>query len=679
MATLELIVFLVALLACASVLLKRARWLGGSAWASMILVVMAGVIGSVILLPDDEDSAAILSGQQKRQLIANASTPVKQLVPRQQRDGGYQTSDRCRSCHPKEHASWHQSYHRSMTQLVESDNVLGDFDDRTLKQGRFEYHLRREGDRLLVTMPDPDVLLVTEGGELVLGDTNLAGDIPMVERPVVMMTGSHSFQGYWVPSTQGLTLIQLPWIYNIQDKRWMPSQDAFIRPPDGPKRVAVWNENCIQCHALGGNPNEIRGSGLLMSSVAEMGISCEACHGVADQHIAFYQNPLNRYMQHLAGGEPAHILNPVEVSPKVSTQICGQCHSSFFPRPEVDYMHGGNSFRPGDDLEKTHHIIHYGDPEARAASREIADGGYWKDGTIRVGGREYNALVMSPCYKNATDPARQVTCLSCHQMHSQATAASQLDAWRDDQLADGMRGDAACLQCHEKYKQNTALEAHTFHPANSSGSRCYNCHMPFTSYALLKGIRGHRVTIPSVDASSQYQKPNACNQCHLDQTLAWTAEHLQKRYQIQSKSLGEEHHETAASILWLTRGDAALRAITAWTYGWDAARDVSGDKWMPPLLAHTLDDPYSAVRYIAHKSLQKSIPFRETTYDYVSFPAERQKVRDQVMKSWMNEHNRLDPGRAGRCLVLPGGQIDLPRLQLFLDERDDTEQTWLPE
>ena len=203
--------------------------------------------------------------------------------------------------------------------------------------------------------------------------------------------------------------------------------------------------------------------------------------------------------------------------------------------------------------------------------------------------------------------------------------------------------------------------------------------MPFTSYALLKGIRGHRVTIPSVDASSQYQKPNACNQCHLDQTLAWTAEHIQKRYQIQSEPLDEEHHETAASILWLTRGDAALRAITAWTYGWDTARDVSGDKWMPPLLAYTLDDPYSAVRYIAHKSLQKSIPFREITYDYVAFPAERQEVRDQVMQSWMNEHNRLDPGRAGRCLVLPGGQIDLPRLQLFLDERDDTEQTWLPE
>ncbi|MFP6649137.1 MAG: ammonia-forming cytochrome c nitrite reductase subunit c552, partial [Pirellulaceae bacterium] len=492
MATLEIIVFLVALLIPASILLKRARWLGGSAWSSLALVLLVGVIGSVFLQPDN-------GNRQKRQLIADASTPVKQLVPRQQRENGYQTSDRCRSCHPKEHASWHHSFHRSMTQLVGPDNVLGDFNDRRLTQDGFEYVLHWEGDRLLVDMPDPDVYLITEGGELELGGKVLVDEIKMVEDlPVVMMTGSHSFQGYWVPSSQGLKLIQLPWIYNILDKRWMPSQDAFIRPPDGRKRVAVWNENCIQCHALGGNPNEIGESGVLMSTVAELGISCEACHGPAEQHVAYYQNPLNRYLQHLAGGEPQHILNPADLTADVSTQVCGQCHSSFFPRPELDFMHKGNPFRPGDELEKTHHIIHYGDEESRAESRDIADGGYWKDGTIRVGGREYNGLVMSPCYKNATDPARQVSCLSCHQMHSEATNRADLDKWRDDQLRVGMEGDQACLQCHAQYQQTEALEQHTFHAASSSGSRCYNCHMPFTSYALLKGIRGHRVTVPNV-------------------------------------------------------------------------------------------------------------------------------------------------------------------------------------
>ena len=673
MATLEIIVFLVALLLPASILLKRARWLGGSAWGSLALVLLLGVIGSVFLQPDN-------GNRQKRQLIADASTPVKQLVPRQQRENGYQTSDRCRSCHPKEHASWHHSFHRSMTQLVGPDNVLGDFNDRRLTQAGFEYVLHREGDRLLVDMPDPDVYLITEGGELELGGKVLVDEIKMVEDlPVVMMTGSHSFQGYWVPSSQGLKLIQLPWIYNILDKRWMPSQDAFIRPPDGRKRVAVWNENCIQCHALGGNPNEIGESGMLMSTVAEFGISCEACHGPAEQHVAYYQNPLNRYLQHLSEGEPQHILNPADLAASVSTQVCGQCHSSFFPRPELDYMHKGNPFRPGDELEKTHHIIHYGDEESRAESREIADGGYWKDGTIRVGGREYNALVMSPCYKNATEPARQVSCLSCHQMHSEATRSADLDKWRDDQLGAGMRGDQACLQCHDQYQQPDELQKHTHHATDSSGSRCYNCHMPFTSYALLKGIRGHRVTVPSVDVSSTYQKPNACNQCHLDQTLAWTAEHLEKRYQIQSEPLSEEHHKTAASILWLTHGDAALRAITAWTYGWDVARQVSGDEWMAPPLAYTLDDPYSAVRYIAGATLEKIGSSSDNGYDYVAQPVERRAIRDQVLQSWNNQQRDLPEDRGGRCLLLPGGELDQARLLELLRKRDDSEQTWLPE
>ena len=188
-----------------------------------------------------------------------------------------------------------------------------------------------------------------------------------------------------------------------------------------------------------------------------------------------------------------------------------------------------------------------------------------------------------------------------------------------------------------------------------------------------------RVTVPSVDLSSTYQKPNACNQCHLDQTLAWTAEHLEKRYQIQSEPLSEEHHQTAASILWLTHGDAALRAITAWTYGWDAARQVSGDQWMAPPLAYTLDDPYSAVRYIANAALEKVGPSSDTGYDYVAQPAERRAVRDQVLQSWKNQQRELPKERAGRCLLLPGGEMDQARLLELLQKRDDSEQTWLPE
>ena len=52
---------------------------------------------------------------------------------------------------------------------------------------------------------------------------------------------------------------------------------------------------------------------------------------------------------------------------------------------------------------------------------------------------------------------------------------------------------------------------------------CYNCHMPYTSYGLLKALRSHQITGPSVTTSVQTGRPNACNACHLDKPLGWTA------------------------------------------------------------------------------------------------------------------------------------------------------------
>ncbi len=62
--------------------------------------------------------------------------------------------------------------------------------------------------------------------------------------------------------------------------------------------------------------------------------------------------------------------------------------------------------------------------------------------------------------------------------------------------------------------------------------RCYNqCHMPFTTYGLLKAIRSHQVSSPSVQAKfGKRAGPIACNQCHQDKTLAWTSDYLSRWY-----------------------------------------------------------------------------------------------------------------------------------------------------
>ena len=66
------------------------------------------------------------------------------------------------------------------------------------------------------------------------------------------------------------------------------------------------------------------------------------------------------------------------------------------------------------------------------------------------------------------------------------------------------------------------ISAHTHHRAESSGSRCYNCHMPRTTFGLLHAMRSHQVSVPTVKESLDHGRPNACNLCHLDKTLAWS-------------------------------------------------------------------------------------------------------------------------------------------------------------
>src|SRR5437867_1558510 len=41
--------------------------------------------------------------------------------------GGYITSESCKACHPGQYATWHSSYHRTMTQVVTPEAVLGEF------------------------------------------------------------------------------------------------------------------------------------------------------------------------------------------------------------------------------------------------------------------------------------------------------------------------------------------------------------------------------------------------------------------------------------------------------------------------------------------------------------------------------------------------------------------------
>ena len=563
-------------------------------------------------------------------------------------DDGYVSSQTCRSCHPREYTTWHDSYHRTMTQLATPETVLGDFDGTRIEWQGTTYRLGREDDVFFIEFD-------AAGPE---------GATRRVRRPILMTTGSHHVQLYWYPTGENRNLELFPWVYLLSEKRWMPRKSIFVLPPEmrqpyrgqpaaEPGEGAAegerwpdsqrWNHTCIHCHTTRGQPMFSE----LDTRAAEFGIACESCHGPAEEHIRSNQDPQRRYRLYLGGQRDDTIVDPSRLSHRRGSQVCGICHGFSYPRGEQELYRDlsvGRSFEPGDEITDTRIVVQpsqgleslRGLPEYQAGVREQS---FWADGMIRVKGREYNGLIDSPCYQT-----EEFSCFSCHTMHPAADDPRPRLEWANDQLKPGMDGNLACLQCHAEFAAADRLSAHSRHPPESSGSQCYNCHMPYTTFGLLKAIRSHQVDSPSVAVSLETGRPNACNQCHLDKTLAWGAEHLENWYGIAPPELSEVERAVPASLLWMLAGDAAQRGLITWSMGWDAARETSGTHWMTPFLAQLLIDPYDAVRFEAIRSLRRQPGFEDFEYDFVGPPDERQAAAKRA-------------AALGRTLSAPAGQV----------------------
>ena len=296
-------------------------------------------------------------------------------------------------------------------------------------------------------------------------------------------------------------------------------------------------------------------------------------------------------------------------------------------------------------------------------------GSFWSDGMIRVSGREYNGLIDSPCYKDATDHARTLSCYSCHTMHKTPEDPRPVAEWAaTHQVSAGKEGNDACLACHDLPQGGVA--AHTRHAADSAGSTCYNCHMPYTSYGLLKAIRSHTISSPSVAESVETGRPNACNLCHVDRTLAWSGAALEEWYGQPSPPLGADERSVSAALLWAMKGDAGQRALAACALGWAPAQEASGTSWMAPYLAELLNDPYEAVRYVAYRSLRTIPAYAALEYDYVAGREARVAASLPVLQAWRERA----PARARRdpaLLVAGDGELMVDRMLRILRQRDD--------
>ncbi len=639
---------------------------------------------------------------------ATDSTPVNQ--PQQVSQDGYVSSDTCRACHPKEYDSWQQTYHRTLTQRATPQSVKGNFDNveltdlkgvtYTLTRRNGEFWIAWQGKDaeaiaraetlikvLKDSLPDPGLpepLRQQMAADLSRAQTQLKAHqerlIP-IERPVVLVTGSHHQQIYWYPSTLDLAedrteitdmggynfrfspdalqgqLLAFPFAHLVAEDRWVYREAVFVSPPSA-EEYSPWNSNCLTCHTTDGRPMRDLDKSQARSEVAELGIACEACHGPGKEHVAGNNAPYRRYGLHLGQSDDPSVAHPERFDHKTSSQICGQCHSIGRAQDFEVYNRMGSRYRPGTSLDETRRIFTPADVQGtviHAAEKELFDQSFWSDGAVRVNGREYNGLLESGCYQKG-----EMSCMSCHQMHGGNP---------EDQLKEGMRGDKACTQCHDAGKY--ADTAHTHHPAQSSGARCQSCHMPYTVFGLLKSTRSHTIEVPSIKTSLQTGRPHACTICHMDKPLQWANSYMETWYGQPAVALSGDELTTSATALGLLKGDAGVRALVTSNLRYEEHLEVSGRDWLPPILAQLLDDPYHAVRFGAYQMLRRQPGFEDFEYDYIGDSATRQTAVAKALDIWRRTRPEKLSRTGDAVLIGSDGELMQERVKTLLQNRDN--------
>lgn len=519
--------------------------------------------------------------------LAWAAVDAGKWGPVERRGAAVAGSDACLACHPTEHASWHASYHRTMTQPAAGAAVLAPFAGEHVDHLGFRATMTRRDDG----SPHVRVAPVDEDGR----ETGAA----LLDVDVVMTVGSHRYQQYLARIDRGGgpgEVWRLPVAWHLATGRWIPMNAAFLEPEGARgdadaylRHLSRWNDNCVLCHNTEPRPGLLaEGTGdarRFDTRVGELGIACEACHGPAGAHLRRHADPFRRL---LAGGSgDGTIAHPGRLSPRDESGVCGRCHGNRISADVAAVLREGDGFLPGTDLAAVSRPIFR---EATVQGEALFADRFWPDGTPRLSAYEYQGLLLSPCHQDGR--AGGLGCAGCHDMHG---------AEPDMQVRAGRAGAGACTSCHVP-KDLSGGEGHGGHAAAVT---CQDCHMPRITYGLLEGMISHRITVPRPqDWIGRHDQPDACTQCHVDRSRAWAAGGLARLGFPEPGPLPAPAPEEAWGSrvqLDLLGGDPVQRvlAVHALTRAGVPVAPEVRRAWLTDLL----DDEYPAVRWFAWRAI----------------------------------------------------------------------------
>ncbi len=373
----------------------------------------------------------------------------------------------CRTCHQEAYNLWRESDHYRAMAVAEPGNVLGDFADvRVAFHGITSRFYQTDGKYFVETL----------------------GAAGQAQFEISYTFGHYPLQQYLVAMADGrLQVLNTAWDSRPLDEggqRWFHLQpdESADSPFFWTRHLQNWNSRCADCHSTnlvkGYDPETHR----YTTSFSEPNVACEACHGPGSEHIAAARAGQNAPGEIAGAGNTmawrfkpgaAIAVGTGEISAS-QIDMCGGCHS----RRAVVAATGA-----------------YADRYQLAL---LEAGLYHADGQI-----EDEVFVLGS-YLQSKMHAAGVTCSNCHEPHSGKLV---------------LAGNNLCAQCHRP--EVFATTEHHLHPVGSAGGQCVACHMPATTYMLTDDRRDHRFGIPDPALTLESGVPNACGDCHAEQSPGW--------------------------------------------------------------------------------------------------------------------------------------------------------------
>ena len=398
----------------------------------------------------------------------------------------------CASCHAAQEKAWQGSHHDLAMQHATAATVLGDFNNRDFSHAGISSRFFKKDGRFMARTDGPD-------GKLTDFEVKYTFGVEPLQQYLVELPGGR------------LQALTIAWDTRPQaqgGQRWFHLYpDETISHDDELHWSGLnhnWNSMCAECHSTHLQKNYDPVKQRYDTQWSEIDVSCEACHGPGAQHLDWVNK--NTGWEKLAASKgltvqlderqgvhwrpvaatgTAQRSKPRESS--VEIEVCARCHAR---RSVISagYVHG-------EPL-----LDHY-------LPRLLDEGMYFPDGQIEDEVYVYGSFLQSRMNHAG------VTCSDCHDPHS---------------LQLRKPGSGVCLQCHAADK--FASKQHHFHSSDSSGASCVECHMPPRDYMVVDPRHEHSFRIPRPDLSVALGTPNACTNCHEDQSAAWAAAQVQDWY-----------------------------------------------------------------------------------------------------------------------------------------------------